>query len=123
MVRARKTRKKDGLDNPQSQTLRVIMGRRIRELRLQKEMTQSDLGATAGITYGHVSLIENGQANITLETLEKISQVLNVSVANLFEYMGHADNKDQIKEIIDLLPGLSPASLQLVHGLVTHLAH
>ena len=88
MVRARKTRKKDGLDTAQAQTLRAIMGKRIRELRLQKEMTQSDLGATAGITYGHVSLIENGQANITLETLEKISQVLNVSVASLFEYMG-----------------------------------
>ena len=81
------------------------MGKRIRELRLQKEMTQSDLGATAGITYGHVSLIENGQANITLETLEKISQVLNVSVASLFEYMGSADNKDQLRKLLTCCRG------------------
>ncbi len=122
MGRVRKAQKKDGPDASQPLTPRAVVGGRIRELRLQKEMTQGELGAKAGITYGHVSLIENGQANATLETLEKISQALNVPVANLFDGEGNADNKEWIKDIIDLTPRLSPVGLRLVHDLVTYLA-
>ena len=49
------------------------------------EIWQEKLSDKAGIHRTHMSLIERGQANITIESLEKIAQALWVRAKELLE--------------------------------------
>lgn len=52
----------------------------------KQQMTTRGLGELAGITYSHLSRMFNGQANIGLTALIKISYALHVSPCDLFPY-------------------------------------
>ena len=53
-------------------------GSNVRQMRREKNWTQETLAETAGINDKEVSHIEQGNRNITLETLVKISMALDI---------------------------------------------
>jgi XRE family transcriptional regulator, master regulator for biofilm formation len=58
-----------------------MIGPRIKSLRLQKELSLSELAEKAGVAKSYLSSIErNIQSNPSVQFLEKISAVLGVSV-------------------------------------------
>lgn len=59
------------------------IGARIRKLRAAKGFTQEELAGAVGMMRSNISRIEAAKHRPTLETLEKIAQALNVSVAEL----------------------------------------
>lgn len=62
------------------------MGYKIRELRLQKRLTQEELAERAGITRTTICNIENGvQDDIKVKNLKKIADALEVSLSELIE--------------------------------------
>ena len=63
--------------------LQMIFGNRIKELRLAKLMSQDDLAEKSGIDRTQISKIEKGKVNATLETIEKLSTALDVSIKDL----------------------------------------
>lgn len=63
------------------------MGRRIRQLRKQKRMTQAQLAATCGISTSFMGHIERGTRIASLETLVGIAGVLSVSLDGLVNGM------------------------------------
>jgi transcriptional regulator with XRE-family HTH domain len=58
----------------------TAMGRRIRELRLSRGLSQEQLGNLAGIAVSQVGRIERGEINTTLSTLVGIARALDASV-------------------------------------------
>ncbi len=64
---------------------RVALGKAVRHFRVDRGETQEALAHKAGITVGHLSKIERGQANPTWETLQAIAAALKVSVPRLAE--------------------------------------
>ncbi|PLX17284.1 MAG: hypothetical protein C0601_08005 [Candidatus Muiribacterium halophilum] len=60
------------------------LGKRIKIYRIQKEISQEALARKSEIHTTHLSKIENGKANITIEILYKISLSLGVKVQDLF---------------------------------------
>ncbi len=48
---------------------KVIIGRFIRKLRERKQLTQEQLAAKTGITYQHLSGMENGRENFSIDIL------------------------------------------------------
>ena len=60
------------------------LGKRIKIYRIQKEISQDALAKKSEIHTTHLSKIENGKANITIEILFKIANSLNVKVQDLF---------------------------------------
>lgn len=60
----------------------VELGKRIREIRLSRHMTQSDVAGNF-ITRNMLSQIENGTACPSIKTLEHISKVLNIPLEQL----------------------------------------
>jgi transcriptional regulator with XRE-family HTH domain len=60
------------------------LGSRIREIRKIKKMTQDDLADKCNFEKGNLSRIETGQTNLTMRSLLKISQALEVPIADLF---------------------------------------
>ena len=56
-------------------------GLRIRELRTEQGMTLSQLASQSGLSEGMISQVERGITDPSLETLRKISRVLNLPLS------------------------------------------
>jgi len=61
------------------------LGKAIRQLREERGMTQEALAQEAGITVGHMSMIERGHSNPTWATVKAITSVLGTSMTDLVQ--------------------------------------
>lgn len=59
------------------------LGKAIRQLRQEREMTQEALAHAAGVTVSHLSTIERGHSNPTWATVKSIITALSLSMADL----------------------------------------
>jgi transcriptional regulator with XRE-family HTH domain len=79
------------------------VGERIRSIRKERNLSQEELAERSGIHTNYVGQVERGEKNLTLETLEKIVSGLDISLEQLFRYLGPMERKDALTEIIELL--------------------
>lgn len=63
--------------------IRVLFGRRLREVRKQKGLSQEKLAALAGLARNFISMVETGQRNVTIATVQKLARALNCRMADL----------------------------------------
>jgi transcriptional regulator with XRE-family HTH domain len=59
------------------------LGKAIRQLREERGMTQEALAQEAGVTVGHMSMIERGHSNPTWATAKAVAVAMNVSIVDL----------------------------------------
>jgi transcriptional regulator with XRE-family HTH domain len=62
----------------------MVIGGRLRELRVQKNLSQGDIEERTGLLRCYVSRVENGHTVPAVETLEKFARALEVPVYQLF---------------------------------------
>ena len=60
------------------------LGRRIREIRIARNLTQQALATQSGLDRAYIGQVERGKANISVRNVFKISDVLEVSAAIFF---------------------------------------
>lgn len=65
-------------------SLERLVGAQIRSLRVALGLKLSDLAATAGLSPGMLSKVENGQTSPSLATLQSLAQALNIPLASFF---------------------------------------
>ena len=65
-------------DQPQ-----LALGKAIRQLREKQDMTQEALAQEAGVTVGHMSMIERGHSNPTWATVKGIAKAIGVPMSEL----------------------------------------
>lgn len=65
--------------------LKKQAGQLIREARRAKGFTQKEIGEKMGITEASFNRYENGTANLSLETVQKVAESLGVQVKLIFE--------------------------------------
>ena len=58
-------------------------GRRVREVREKKDISQERLGELAGLHRTYVSSLERGKRNVSLVNIEKLARALGVTMAEL----------------------------------------
>lgn len=58
-------------------------GKKLREVRQQKGISQEKLAELAGLHRTYVSSVERGERNISLVNIEKLAGALDVSLAKL----------------------------------------
>ena len=61
-------------------------GKKIRLIRFKKRISQEKLSELSGISRSVMGKIERGEISTTLDSVEKISYALNVSVVSLFDF-------------------------------------
>src|SRR5690625_7145470 len=61
------------------------IGKQIKKLRLEREMTLKDVSEKTGLSIGFLSQVERGKSSITLQSISKISDALEVSRSYFFE--------------------------------------
>jgi transcriptional regulator with XRE-family HTH domain len=59
------------------------LGKAIRQLRNKRGMTQEALAHAAGVTVGHLSMIERGHSNPTWATVKAVAHSLDASIVEL----------------------------------------
>lgn len=83
--------------------IKKLLGKRIKELRKEKALSQEGLAEIIGIEPNNLSRIENGKNYPTPENLSKIADALGVDIHKLYLF-NHHKNYDNIKnEIISAL--------------------
>jgi transcriptional regulator with XRE-family HTH domain len=80
-------------------TKAALVGKRIRLLRLERNVHQSDIAEASGISRSHLSKIESGKVeNPGLLTLERIAKALKVSIS----YLLHFDERSLKRRILEV---------------------
>jgi transcriptional regulator with XRE-family HTH domain len=74
-------------------SLRIQFGRKLRRLRLARDITQERLAEAVGISVTFLGLIERGVNAPSFETIEQIVKALKIPVSELFcfEAKGRVD--------------------------------
>jgi len=62
----------------------MVIGRRLRNLREEKNLSQGDIEKRAGLLRCYISRVENGHTIPSLETLERLAAALEVPLYQLF---------------------------------------
>jgi len=62
---------------------KIDIGKRIRRLRLNLDITQAELAVMAGSTQSHVGNLERGRRELTAKCAEQLASALGVSPAHL----------------------------------------
>ncbi|MEG0850918.1 MAG: helix-turn-helix transcriptional regulator [Flavobacterium sp.] len=68
------------------QSLQQKVGKRIQEIRIEKNISQQDLAAKCNFEKSNMSRLEKGNANATLSTLEKVCDALQIDYIELFKF-------------------------------------
>ena len=72
----------------------LLVGDRIRTLRKDRNLTQSELAASIGIQQSDLCRMENGEYKVSLETLFKILTIFQINIAEFF----HEETPPSISE-------------------------
>ena len=80
--------------------LAKLIGYRIKEVRKQKGLRQEDM-ESFGINYRYYQKIEGGQANITLGTIEKVAEALDLDAKEFF--LLPLSESEEVNELATLL--------------------
>jgi two-component system response regulator len=91
--------------------LKVVLGATIRTQRSALGISQEELAYRADLHRTYVSDVERGTRNPSVESIQKIAQALEISVAMLFEQAGNGTHAKQMVEI--LLVEDNPEDIQL----------
>ncbi|MCQ2350523.1 MAG: helix-turn-helix transcriptional regulator [Paludibacteraceae bacterium] len=65
--------------------INIAFGKRIAEIRKKQGLSQEELAFQCGLHRTYVGAIERGEKSPTIETIQKISQGLNISISILCE--------------------------------------
>jgi transcriptional regulator with XRE-family HTH domain len=68
------------------QDVKVLFGRRLRQLRLNAGLSQEELADKAGLDRSYVGGVERGERNISLENICKIAAALESPPERLLDF-------------------------------------
>ena len=97
---------------------KTLLGNRIRTLRRIKNYSQEEFAEKAEISSKYVGEIERGQANLTIEIIEKISIALDIELTDLFDFQH--EQKPQIlkKQINSFLKNATDQDIQMIFRVI-----
>jgi len=85
-----------------------VIGSRIKQARLAKNMTQEDLADKIDISVAFLSRVERGNSHINLKRLNQICGLLDVSEGYLLNGASSSSENYLDKEFTDLIKSVSP---------------
>lgn len=66
--------------------LSIQLGKRIKQLRVLRDMTQEQLAQASKVSISFLGNVERGSKNPTVQTVSKIANALDVTLSDLFSF-------------------------------------
>lgn len=66
----------------------LAFGCKVKQLRLEKELSQEEFAFLSGLDRTYISGIENGKRNVSLKALYSIALALDMNLSALFKDVG-----------------------------------
>lgn len=99
-----------------------IVAKRLKDYRLQRGLTQEDLAEKANLHYTYIGQVERAEKNVTINTLERIIDSLNVSFSELFTGIEQSPIENSIpRQCYDLVSSLPPDKQQIAYDLLCYI--
>ena len=102
-----------------------VVGKRFRELRKLKGLSQEKMAEQAGVNAKYYSEIERGKRNITLKVIEKITDNLGITLEELFRFPARekfsACGEEVVALIISTLRSKDEESLRKIKTFLTEI--
>ena len=99
-----------------------VIGSRIKQARLAKNMTQEDLADKIDISVAFLSRVERGNSHINLKRLNQLCGLLDVSEGYLLNGASSSSENYLDKEFSDLFKNVSPAKQRLIYDIAKTIA-
>ena len=64
----------------------IRFGKKVREIRIEKGLSQEQLSFSADLHRTYIGLIERAEKNITLVNIEKIANALDININDLMNF-------------------------------------
>ena len=95
-----------------------IIGQRIRNYRTQKGLSQEKLAELAGCHPTYIGQLERGEKNATLESVEKISSAMDISLSELFDKLGKSGSNNIAAKCYDLVASKNEAEQKQLYKML-----
>ena len=99
-----------------------VIGSRIKQARLAKNMTQEDLADKIDISVAFLSRVERGNSHINLKRLNQLCGLLDVSEGYLLNGASSSSENYLDKEFTDLIKSVSPDKQKLIYNVAKAIA-
>ena len=99
--------------------IKKLLGKRIREVRILRNLTQEDLSELSDIGASSISKIESGHFHPSDENLEKIAKALKIEPYKLYMFNHQKDTRELIEDLGNILKCATDDEIKLVHRVVT----
>ena len=94
-----------------------LIGKKIRQLRIERGLSQEELSEKIDISPRHMCTIENGNSFPSIKTFIKIAQILDIDINEFFNLSKINDDKLR-NEIYDLVQISSVKELNLIKDII-----
>ena len=98
--------------------IKNLFGRKIKEYRKKKNLTQAQLAELVNVDDKHISCIESGKNFPSPDLIERLATSLDVEPKDLFEFYYLQDAEDLKSDMITMLDKLNKDELALAHKYV-----
>lgn len=95
-----------------------IIGQRIRNYRTQKGLSQEKLAELAGCHPTYIGQLERGEKNATLESVEKITSAMDISLSELFDKLGKSGGNNIAAKCYDLVASKNEAEQKQLYKML-----
>lgn len=100
---------------------KIMFGKRLKELRKSKNLTQEKLAEMVGFEPNHLTKIEGGKHFPQPEKLELLARVFDIQIKDLFDYE-HKISKQSLKQkISDWLNEANQAEIEYIYKTINNL--
>lgn len=65
--------------------IKLAFGLRVKELRLEKGLSQEKLANLAGVDRTYMTQVENGSRNLSIQNIKKICNALEITLGQFFD--------------------------------------
>lgn len=102
------------------ETISAVFGRRVKNLRTGKKMSQEKLAEASGLHSTYIGQIERGEKSPTLESICKIAAGLNTSLGELFKNMDAAEAEEEsyADKIYNAVLSLPPSKQKKIYRII-----
>ncbi|OAL98378.1 MAG: transcriptional regulator [Wolbachia endosymbiont of Dactylopius coccus] len=94
------------------------LGKKIKQLRLDRGLTQTELGKRIGVSYRQIQKYENGSNHILASRIYDLAKALSIDVADFFIDI-HADSYEAYdEEVLKLVKGYNEIKSKRLRSVV-----